>query len=61
MKETIFAISMYIGIGGGWLYNIVWFIDNWEQLGVLAKMVNIFGVFAFPIGSFLGWMHLFFN
>ena len=43
----------------GWIYNIVWIIDNWSHLSTLAKVGEIFIIFAYPLGGILGLIHFF--
>ena len=60
MKDKLYGIGMfggYIIFLGGWIYNIVWILDNWNKLSTFSKVIDIFSVFAFPIGSFFGLIH----
>ncbi len=60
MKDELYWIGMfggYIVFLAGWIYNIVWILDNWDRLSTFSKVIDIFSVFAFPIGSLLGIMH----
>jgi len=60
MKDKLYGIGMfggYIIFLGGWIYNIVWILDNWGRLSTFSKVIDIFTVFAFPIGSLFGLGH----
>lgn len=62
MKDMLSGIGGFvfvITIGLGWIYNLVWIIDNWEHLSTVAKMIDVVSVFFFPLGAFLGIIHFF--
>ena len=52
-------LGLYISVFLGWIYNIVWIIDNWGHLSTMAKMIDVVSVFFFPLGAFFGIMHFF--
>ena len=66
MKDKL--IGMFSGTGVvllaitfslGWIYNIVWILDNWSHLSTLAKMGEIISIFIAPLGALLGVIHFF--
>ena len=62
MKDTLSGIGILVGYLAfflGWIYNIVWILDNWSHLSTLAKVIDIISVFFFPLGAFFGIIHFF--
>lgn len=62
MKDLLTAIGFiagYLAVFLGWIYNIVWILDNWDHFSTLAKVIDIISVFFFPLGAFFGIIHFF--
>ena len=60
MIDKLYGTGMfvvYIILTGGWIYNIVWILDNWHSLSTLSKIIDVFSIFAPPLGIFFGLLH----
>lgn len=53
------AFAIFIVLGVGYIYNIVWIIDVWQKIGTFSKMFNIASMFFPPLGGILGIYHFF--
>lgn len=59
LSSTGIFVSVVI-IGMGYIYNIVWLIDNWGYLETFSKFINVgLMIFIPPFGGILGIYHFF--
>ena len=60
MKDSLAGIGFVVGyltVFFGWVYNVVWILDNWAHLSTIAKVIDIMSVFFFPLGALFGIIH----
>lgn len=60
IPTVIATFSFLIGIGAGYIYNIIWMIDNWNHLETFSKFINVgLMIFIPPFGGIIGIYHWF--
>lgn len=61
MKTIGHLIGIFViifGIFGGWVYNIVKFVDCDFESPYKAEAIRGIGIPVFPVGVIVGWMEI---
>ena len=60
LTELLFVVIVVLG-GIGWTLNIVWVFMNMSAALTGTFVLSVVGIFFFPLGMILGWIHTLFG
>lgn len=50
-------LGMLIGLGYGWVINIIWMVEQQVWIWSGESILSIIGVFIVPLGALMGYLH----
>ena len=53
----ILWLGIVVGMGYGWVINIIWIVDQQIWIWSGESIISIIGIFIVPLGTLVGYIH----